>query len=188
LSFEGGLALFAIAQSGFELAFAKAQNMRADLESLLVGGEGAGGGVLLLRSAAAALVEGLHPESLGGVGYGFGQSVEGGGAGVQASRKPLPPRIQERVDCVWGAGAESLADLLDGGAFARAQESIGGAFDVAGGDAARGYAIGFKNLGHLISVMYPTVNVSKKINYKIASDNDSYRLYGAARYMAIMRK
>lgn len=159
MSFEGGLALFAIAQSGFELAFAKAQNMRADLESLFVGGEGAGGGVLLLRSAAAAVVEGLHPEGLGGVGYGFGQSVEGGGSGIQASRQPFPPGIQERVDGVRGAGAEFLADLFDSGAFAGAQQSIGGTFDVAGGDAARSYAIGFKGLGHLMSVIHPTVNV-----------------------------
>ena len=75
MSFEGGLALFAIVQSGFEFAFAKAQDMRADLEGLFVGGEGAGGGVLFLRGAAAAFVEGLHPEGFGGVGYGFGQSV-----------------------------------------------------------------------------------------------------------------
>jgi len=51
--------------------------MRADLEGLFVGGEGTGGGVLFLRGAAAAFVEGLHPEgerSISGA-EGRGQSA-----------------------------------------------------------------------------------------------------------------
>jgi hypothetical protein len=93
LSLEGGLPLFTIVQSGFEFAFAKAQDMRADFEGLFVGGERAGGGVLFLGSAAAAFVEGLHPESFGGVGHRFGQAVQGGGTGVQSSGESLPPGI-----------------------------------------------------------------------------------------------
>jgi hypothetical protein len=53
------LPLFAIAQSRFEFALAKAQDMRADFEGLFVGCEGAGGGVLFLGCAAPAFVEGL---------------------------------------------------------------------------------------------------------------------------------
>lgn len=67
--------------------------MRADLEGLFVGGQGTDGGVLFLGSAAPTFVEGLHPEGFGGVGHGFGQSVQGGGAGVESSRKPPPPGI-----------------------------------------------------------------------------------------------
>jgi hypothetical protein len=93
LSLEDGLPLFTIAQSGFEFAFAKAQDMRADFEGLSIGGEGAGGGVLFLRGAAPAFVEGLHPEGFGGVGHGFGESMQSGGTGVESSRKPLPPGI-----------------------------------------------------------------------------------------------
>jgi hypothetical protein len=49
--------------------------MGADLEALFVGGEGARGGVPFLGGAVAAFVEGLHPESFGGVGHGFGESM-----------------------------------------------------------------------------------------------------------------
>jgi hypothetical protein len=87
------LALFAIAQPGFEFAFTQAQDMRAELQGLFVGGAGAGGGVLFLRGAAAAFVEGLHPEGLGGMCHGLGQSMEGGGAGVQAGGESFPPGI-----------------------------------------------------------------------------------------------
>jgi hypothetical protein len=80
LGFQAGLPLFAIIKSRLEFAFAQGKDMGADLEGLFVGGEGAGGGVLFLGGAAAAFVEGLHPQGLGGVGYGFGESVERGGA------------------------------------------------------------------------------------------------------------
>ena len=75
MGFEGGLPLFAVAQAEFEFALAKAQDMRADLECLFVGGDGTSGGVLFLRGAAAALVERSHPQRFGGVGHGFGESV-----------------------------------------------------------------------------------------------------------------
>jgi hypothetical protein len=58
--------------------------MGADLEGLFVGGEGASGRALFLGGAVATFVEGLHPQGLGGLGHGFGESMQGGGAGVQA--------------------------------------------------------------------------------------------------------
>ena len=94
--------------------------MRTDLEGLFVAGEGAGSGVLFLRCAPAAFVEGLHPEGFGGVGDGFVQSVQGGGAGIQAGGESLPPGVQKRVDGVRAAGAELFADFFDGGALASA--------------------------------------------------------------------
>ena len=54
----------AVSDAAIAFAFAKAQDLRADLKGLLVGGDGAGRGVLFLRSAAAAFVEGLHPEGV----------------------------------------------------------------------------------------------------------------------------
>jgi hypothetical protein len=152
LSLEGGLALFAVAQPGFEFALAKAQDMRADLEGLFVSGEGAGGGVLFLRSAAPAFVEGLHPEGFGSMGYGFGEAVQGGGTGIQASGESLPPGVEQWVDGVRRTGAEFFADLFDGGALAGAQEDIGSAFDVAGGDASGSLAMAGWSLGHFRSV------------------------------------
>jgi hypothetical protein len=75
LSLQRRLPLFAVAQAGFEFAFTKAQDMRADLKGLFVGGESAGGRVLFLTGAAPAFVEGLHPEGFGGVGHGFGEAM-----------------------------------------------------------------------------------------------------------------
>ena len=92
--------------------------MRADLESLFVGGEGAGGRVLFLRGAATAFVEGLHPEGFGDVGDGFGESVQGGGAGVEACGEPFPPRVEQRIYGVRGAATEACADFFNRGAFA----------------------------------------------------------------------
>jgi hypothetical protein len=92
--------------------------------------------MLFLRRAAAAFVEGLHPEGFGGVSYGFGESMQGGGTCVQSGRESLSPSIQERVDGVGRAGAEFPADFFDGGAFAGTRQGVGGAFDVTGRDAA----------------------------------------------------
>jgi hypothetical protein len=128
----------------------------ADLETLFVGGEGAGGGVLFLGGTAPAFVEGLYPQGFGGVSDRFWESVKCGGAGVQAGRKPLPPGIEQGVDGVRGAGAEFLADFLDGGALAGAQQGVGGALNVAGGDATRRLAIAVWTLGHFRSVAYNT--------------------------------
>ncbi len=82
MSFESGLPLFAVVQPGFEFAFAKAQDVGAEVEGLFFGGESASGRALFLGSAAATFVEGLQPEAFGEVGDGFGEPVQRRGAGV----------------------------------------------------------------------------------------------------------
>jgi hypothetical protein len=148
----------------------------ADLEGLFVCGEGAGGGVLFLRRAAPAFVEGLHPEGFGSVGHGFGKSVQSGRAGVQSSRESLPPGIEQGVDGVRGARAELLADSFDGGALAGAQEGVGGTLDVAGRDAARSLAIAVRGCGHSLIVSTCTAYIWDIISHHQYSDNDSYHM------------
>ena len=66
----------------------------------------------------------------------FGESVQGGGSGVEAAGESAPPGVEQRVDGVRGAAADRRADLLDGGALAFAQQLVGGAVDVGDRDAA----------------------------------------------------
>jgi hypothetical protein len=93
----------------------------ADLEALLLFGRSAFFGLEFEIGATAAFVEGLHPEGFGDVGDGFGEAVQGSWSGVEAAAESLPPGVQEGVDGVRGAAAESLADSVDGGAFAGAE-------------------------------------------------------------------
>jgi len=148
--------------------------VRADRKMLFVERECALGGVLFLGGAAAAFVERLHPERLGDVGDGFGEAVQGGGAGIQAGGEFLPPGVEHRVDGIGRAGAKFFADPFDGGALAVVKERIGRAFDVAGGDAARGAAIRFKGSGHLRSISFATYDVWCDRWSSIIDDNDSY--------------
>lgn len=154
------LPLLAVAQSGLEVASAQGKDVRADLDGLFVGGEGAGGGVLLLRSTSPALGEGLHPECFGGVGYGFGNAVQGGRTCIQARGESLPPGIQQRIDRVRGASTELIGDLFDRGAFAGGQQGAGCLFDVSDRDAARGLAIAVRSRGgHFRTVSINTLNI-----------------------------
>jgi hypothetical protein len=70
----------AIAQAGVEFAFAKREDVGAQLEALLVEFCEAGAVALFQNCAAAAFLERLHPERFGDVHNGFGQTVQGGGA------------------------------------------------------------------------------------------------------------
>jgi hypothetical protein len=88
--------------------------------------------------AAASLLERLQPQALGGMGDRFREAVQGGGAGVEAAGEAAPPLVEQRVDGVRGAATDVVADFLDGGTLARAEQSVGGAVDVGGSDAAGG--------------------------------------------------
>lgn len=147
--------------------------MRADLEALFVEGVGAGSGGGFEGGALAAFVEGLHPEGFGDVGDGFGQAVEGGGARVEPGSQLFPPSVEEGVDGVRGAGAEALADLFNCWALAVPQELVGGAFDVAGGDAAGPGAELPGRFGH---VTYDTPYMCCIIKYARYIDNCTYHL------------
>ena len=76
---DGALALV---QAGVEFALAQGQYVGADFEVLLLFGAGALCGSEFELRAAAPFVEGLHPECFCDVGNGFGEAVQGGGAGV----------------------------------------------------------------------------------------------------------
>jgi hypothetical protein len=56
------------------IAFAKSEDVGADLEVLLVVGGEAFGGFQFLVGAASAFFEGLHPQGFGDVGNGFGEA------------------------------------------------------------------------------------------------------------------
>jgi hypothetical protein len=70
--FDGAVA---IAEAGVEFAFAQRKHVGAYLEVLLVVGGEAFGAVQFLLGAAAAFVEGLHPQGFGDVGDGLGEAV-----------------------------------------------------------------------------------------------------------------
>jgi hypothetical protein len=110
--------------------------MGADLEVLLLVGGEAFGGFQFLLGSAAAFIERLHPQGFGDVGDGFGEAVQGGGAGIESRGETFPPGVEHWVDGVGGALADLGADLVDRGAFAGAQERVGGVADIALGDAA----------------------------------------------------
>jgi hypothetical protein len=90
----------------------------ADLEVLLKLVAKIRGGFQFLVGAAAAFVEGLHPQGFGDVGDGFGEAVQGGGACVETCGEGFPPGVEERIDGVGGAAADFGTDLVDGGALA----------------------------------------------------------------------
>jgi len=78
---DGGLA---VTEAGIEFSFSKVKDMGADFERLLLFGGGALRRFEFELGAAAAFVEGLHPQGFGDVGDGFRQSMEGGGSGVES--------------------------------------------------------------------------------------------------------
>jgi hypothetical protein len=82
------------------------------------------------------LIQRLHPEGFCDVGNRLREAMQGGGTRLQSSGKVLPPDIEQRVDRIGGAAADFLADPLDGGTFAGAEQGIRGEFDVAGRNAA----------------------------------------------------
>ncbi len=134
--FEGGLGAFAILESPFEFAFAQREYVRAHFERLPVCGDCALSTALFERGAAAAFIERLHPKGFRDVGDGFREPMERRGAGVQTRGEAFPPGIQERINGVGGASPDFHADLVDRGTVALAQERIGGALDIARGNAA----------------------------------------------------
>jgi len=75
----------------------------ADLEVLLLFGGGGFGRFELELGAAAAFVEGLHPQGFGHVGDGLGEAVQGSGAKVQPGGEVLPPNIEEGFYGVGGS-------------------------------------------------------------------------------------
>ena len=89
---DGALALV---QPSVEFALAQGQYVGADFEGLLLFGAGALCGFEFQLGAAAPFVEGLHPERLCDVGDGFGEAVQGGGAGVQAGGEMFPPGVEQ---------------------------------------------------------------------------------------------
>jgi hypothetical protein len=95
--FDGAVA---IAEARIEFAFAKREDMGADLEVLLKLVAEAIGGIEFQVGAAAAFFEGLHPQGFGDVGDGFGEAVQGGGAGIQSCGEGFPPGIEGGVDGV----------------------------------------------------------------------------------------
>jgi hypothetical protein len=117
LQIEGGDGAVSVAEAGVEFAFTQGEDMGADLDGLLLISGVAFFGFELESGASAAFVERLHPEGFGNVCNGFGEAVQGGWSGVEAAAESLPPGVQEGVDGVGGAGAECLADSVNGGAF-----------------------------------------------------------------------
>jgi len=108
----------AITQVRVEFAFAKREDVGAQLEALFVEFGDAGAVALFEQCATLAFFERLHPEGFGDVGDAFGQAVQGGGAGVESGGQGFPPGIQHRVDGVGRAAAEFAADFFDSGALA----------------------------------------------------------------------
>ena len=82
LQIQLGDGALALVQAGVEFAFAQGQDVGANFEGLLLVGGGRSCGFEFELGAAAAFLEGLHPERFGNVGDGFGEAVQGGGAGV----------------------------------------------------------------------------------------------------------
>lgn len=139
--------------------------MRADLEvGLPLSGAARSAADLVLR-AMAAFLEGLHPERFRDMSNGFGQAVEGCGAGIEARGQTLPPRVQQRVDRVGRASTDFLADFFYGGALALAQECIGGEFDIASGDATGGRAVPRRGGGRFLHVVNDTVYTLMVLHY-----------------------
>ena len=85
---------------------------------------------MILLGAPAALIARLHSERFGDVCDGIGQTPQGRGPG-ELLAEALPPGIEQRVDGIRGAGADSGAEPLDVGPLAFAQQRVGRALDVA---------------------------------------------------------
>ena len=139
--FEGARAALGLLDPALQLGLAQRQDVTLDHEVLAITIERCSDGAALELCAVPGLLERLKPEALGGVGDGFGEAVQGVGAGIEAAGEAPPPLVEQRVDGVRGAAADLRADLLDGGALAVAKQGVGGTVDVgrvhgAGGDAA----------------------------------------------------
>jgi hypothetical protein len=90
---------------------------------------------LFRGGSPACFFEGLHPQAFRRQEHRFRESVQRCGASVEPAGEALPPGVEQRVDRVRGAAAQSRADALDGGALAFAQQGVGGAVYVGGGNA-----------------------------------------------------
>jgi hypothetical protein len=115
--------------------------MGADLEVRLGTSGYAAIAAQFLLGAAPGFLEGLHPQRFRSVKDAFRDTVKRGGSGIEPGGESLPPKIQERVDGVRRAAADSLSHLFDRRALAAAQQGIRGEFDITAGDAAGGRAI-----------------------------------------------
>ena len=143
LEFERASAALGLINPALQFRLAQRQDVALDHEVLTVALKRRPCRAALELCAAPGFLERLQPESFGGVGDGFGEAVQGGGAGVEATGEAAPPEIKQRVDGVRGAAADLGADLFDGGTLAVAKQGVGGAVDVgrvhgAGGRAATG--------------------------------------------------
>lgn len=121
-----------------EFSLADREDVAAELEVLLLAVECLAARLILGPRPATGLVEALQPESLGGVEHGFRKAVQGGGSGIEASGEAAPPGVEQRVDRIRAAAAYFPANLFDRRTLAFAEESVGGAVHVGGGDAATG--------------------------------------------------
>ena len=140
--FEPGGALVCGGEAVFHFLLADGEDVGLHFEVLALAGEGLAAGAGFELGAAAGVVHALQPEGFGGVEHRLGGAVQGSEAGVQAAREATPPMVEQRVDGVRGTAADLETHLFDRGALTLAQQAVGGAIDIGGGDAAGGGGCG----------------------------------------------
>ena len=160
LQFECTLGALAVLEPGIEFALAQGEDMGAQVEVRFALGSASRGAVKFLLRPSAAFLERLHPERFGDVRDRFGQTMQGRRAGIEARGQPLPPGIEERIDGVGGAAADSLADLLNRRALALAQAGIGSKLHIPPADPAGGCAVAGCGGGWLCHVLNNTAYIN----------------------------